>query len=438
MTLIQAKPQTDPRYLPTNKAFAPDWILFVLTLLLVSFGIVLVYDASYPLAEAQDWTGNDPMYYLKRQATFAVIGLAFMGVMSRIPYWKLAKVADVGMILTFAMLVYVHFAGHGAQGAERWIKIGPVQLQPSEFAKVFLVLYLAKCLAQRPRIAQNPLGAGLWSLVIVPVATIFAVEREPDLGTAITLFGAALLMLFTGGVKKRWIAAALAGAFLAGLFLSVAKGTDSYRWKRIETFMNPEADVKGAGWQVKRGTIALGTGGLTGLGLGESREKFPGNLPAQRTDFVFAILGEEFGFVGTTFTIGLLFALVARGYHIAGRSKDPFGSLLATGITSIIAVQAFENIAVVTGVIPATGIPLPFLSYGGSSLVATLGSLGVLLNISQHPFRRSPREMREELKRVADEEDARAATDVARPGAGAWRSPAVGRHGIIVGPEARN
>ena len=151
-----------------------------------------------------------------------------------------------------------------------------------------------------------------------------------------------------------------------------------------------------------------------------------------------AILGEEFGFVGTTFTIGLLFALVARGYHIAGRSKDPFGSLLATGITSIIAVQAFENIAVVTGVIPATGIPLPFLSYGGSSLVATLGSLGVLLNISQHPFRRSPREMREELKRVADEEDARAATDVARPGAGAWRSPAVGRHGIIVGPEARN
>ena len=400
--------KTDPRYLPTDKAFAPDWILFVLTLLLVSFGIVLVYDASYPLAESQNWTGNDPMYYLKRQAMFALVGLGFMGVAARIPYWKLAKVANVGMILTFLLLVYVHFAGHGAQGAVRWIKVGPVQIQPSEFAKIFLVLYLAKCLAQRPRIALDPLRAGAWSLVLVPVATIIAVEREPDLGTAITLFGAALLMLFTGGLRKRWIAAALAGAFVVGLGLSLAKGTDNYRWKRIETFMNPDADVKGAGWQVKRGTLALGTGGMTGMSLGESREKFPGNLPAQHTDFVFAILGEEFGFVGTTVTIGLLFALVARGYHIAGRAKDPFGALLATGITSVIAVQAFENIAVVTGVIPATGIPLPFLSYGGSSLVATLGSIGVLLNISRYPFRRDPKELARELRRVSDEADTRA------------------------------
>ncbi|MBC7808266.1 MAG: putative lipid II flippase FtsW [Akkermansiaceae bacterium] len=438
MTTTINQTKSDPRYLPVDKAFAPDWILFVLTLLLVSFGVVLVYDASYAIAESQDWTGNDPMYYLKRQALFAVVGLIFMGIVSKIPYWKLAKFADAGMILTMAMLIYVHFAGHGAQGAERWIKIGPVQLQPSEFAKVFLILYLAKCLALRPRIAQQPLTAGIWSLVLVPVATILAVEKEPDLGTAITLFGAALLMLFTGGVKKRWIAAALAGAFMAGLFLSLAKGTDNYRWKRIETFMNPDADVKGAGWQVKRGTIALGTGGALGLGLGESREKFPGNLPAQRTDFVFAILGEEFGFVGTTLTITLLFGLIARGYHIAGRSKDPFGSLLATGITSIIAVQTFENIAVVTGVIPATGIPLPFLSYGGSSLVATLGSIGVLLNISQHPFRRDPRDMARELRRVADESEARASASVPTPGASSWRSPVSGRHGMIVGPEVRN
>ncbi|MBC8141126.1 MAG: FtsW/RodA/SpoVE family cell cycle protein, partial [Armatimonadetes bacterium] len=282
----------DPRYLPTDKAFAPDWILFVLTLVLVSFGIVLVYDASYAFAESVKYTGGDSMYFLKRQAVFAVIGLVFMGVMSQISYWKLVRVANVGMVITFALLLYVHFAGHGAQGAERWIKLGPIGVQPSEFAKVFLVLYLAKCLAQRPRIAQSPLAAGLWSLVLVPVATIIAVEREPDLGTAITLFGAALLMLFTGGVRKRWMVAALAGAFVVGIFLSVAKGTDSYRWKRIETFLNPEADTKGSGYQVKRGTIALGTGGVTGLGLGESREKFPGNLPAQRTDFVFAVLGE--------------------------------------------------------------------------------------------------------------------------------------------------
>ena len=432
--MTQTKP--DPRFLPTDKALPPDWILFVLTLLLVSLGVVLVYDASYAFAESVKYTGGDSMYFLKRQAVFAMIGLAVMGVMSQVPYWKLARVANGGMIITFAMLVFVHFGGHGAQGAERWIKLGPIALQPSEFAKIFLVLYLAKCLAQRPRLAQSPLAAGLWSLVLVPVATIIAVEREPDLGTAITLFGAALLMLFTGGMKKRWMVAALAGAFVAGIGLSVAKGTDSYRWKRIETFMNPESDTKGAGYQVKRGTIALGTGGVTGLGLGESREKFPGNLPAQRTDFVFAVLGEEFGFLGTTATILLLFLLVARGYHIAGRSKDPFGGLLATGITSVIAVQAFENIAVVSGVIPATGIPLPFLSYGGSSLIATLASVGVLLNISRYPFRRDPREMARELKRVSDEAEARA--EAATTGVGAWRSPVSGKHGMIVGPEVRN
>lgn len=435
MTTALNQTKTDPRYLPVDKAFAPDWILFVLTLLLVSFGVVLVYDASYAVAAVNN---DDPMFYLKRQAMFAVVGLVVMGIASKVPYWKLAKLADVGMIVTFVMLVAVHFLGHGAQGAERWIKFGPIQLQPSEFAKIFLVLYLAKCLAQRPRIAQRPLSDGLWSLLIVPVATIFAVEREPDLGTAIAIFGAVLLMLFAGGIKKRWIGVALAGAFMAGIVLSVAKGTDNYRWKRIETFMNPDADVKGAGWQVKRGTIALGTGGTFGLGLGESREKFPGNLPAQRTDFVFAILGEEFGFVGTTLTITLLFALVARGYHIAGRSKDPFASLLATGITSVIAVQAFENMAVVTGIIPATGIPLPFLSYGGSSLIATLGSIGILLNISQYPFRRAPREMARELRRVADESEARASAAVPQPGSNAWRSPTSGRHGMIVGPEVRN
>ena len=397
--------KTDPRYLPVDKAFAPDWILFVLTLLLVSFGVVLVYDASYALAAYDTKFTHDALYFLKRQAMFAVGGLALMGIMARIPYWKWAKLANAGLVITLLMLVAVHFVGHGALGATRWLKVGPVQIQPSEFAKAFLVMYLARVLAARPRLAANPFGEGFWALIAIPLVITLAVEHEPDLGTAIAIFLSMLLVLFVGGVKKRWIAALLALAFVAGIGLSLSKGTDSYRWKRIQTFMNPEADVKGAGWQLKRGTIALGTGGAWGLGLGESREKFPGNLPEQHTDFVFAILGEEFGFVGTTATLLLLLLLIARGFHIASRSKDPFGALLATGITGIIAVQAFENVAVVTGMIPATGVPLPFLSYGGSSLVATLGSIGILLNISQHPFRRDAREMARELKRVADEQD---------------------------------
>ena len=414
MTKTETKP--DPRYLPVDKAFAPDWILFVLTLLLVSFGVVLVYDASYALAADAGKYTHDPLYFLRRQALFALGGLVLMGVVSRIPYWKWAKVANAGLVLTLLMLVAVHFVGHGALGATRWLKLGPVQIQPSEFAKAFLVMYLARVLAARPRLAAAPLGEGLFALIVIPVVVTLAVEREPDLGTAIAIFLSMLLVLFVDGVRKRYIAGLLALAFAAGIVLSVSTGTDSYRWKRIQTFVNPEADVKGAGWQLKRGTIALGTGGVGGMGLGESREKFPGGLPEQYTDFVFAILGEEFGFVGTSFTLLILFLLVARGFHIASRSKDPFGALLATGITGIIAVQAFENVAVVTDVIPLTGVPLPFLSYGGSSLVATLGSIGILLNISQHPFRRDPREMSRELKRVADERDA--AATVATGGVG--------------------
>ena len=411
-----------------------DKSLLLAVFVLMAFSLAAIYAATS--------VRGGGMGQALRQGIYFAVGLGVCALVASRDYANLPRYVPYLYAINIGLLIAVELFSPEVKGAARWIKL-PIpgmdfKLQPSEFAKVFLILYLAKCLAQRPRIAHQPLTAGLWSLVIVPVATILAVEKEPDLGTAITLFGAALLMLFTGGVKKRWIAAALAGAFLAGLFLSLAKGTDNYRWKRIETFLNPDADVKGAGWQVKRGTIALGTGGITGLGLGESREKFPGNLPAQRTDFVFAILGEEFGFVGTTITITLLFGLIARGYHIAGRSKDPFGSLLATGITSIIAVQAFENMAVVTGVIPATGIPLPFLSYGGSSLVATLGSIGVLLNISQHPFRRDPREMARELRRVADESEARASASLPAPGANAWRSPVSGRHGMVVGPEVRN
>lgn len=390
----------------SEKRFSPDWWLFCITILLVSFGVVMIYDASYALAGETAKFKFDAMYFLKKQATAAVVGMGALFVGMRIRYWKWANFAVPLLLFTIGLLILVHFLGHGAMGAQRWIKLGPLVLQPSEFAKFSIVLYLAKVISARPRILQNVWG-GLIPVLVVTLFVIGLVEREPDLGTAVVTFLAMLTVLAAGGIKKRWIAGLLAVGFLAGVGLAAAKGFDSYRWKRVTTFVNPEADPRDSGYQVIHSRIALGTGGLLGVGFGESREKRPSALPAQHTDFIFAIVGEEFGLAGTCGVIlGFLF-LGTRGFTVAMRSKDPFGALLATGITGVITIQSIVNMGVVTASIPNTGIPLPFISYGGSSLVSTLFSIGVLLNVSQYPFRKDPRQAAREARR------ARAAAEVA-------------------------
>ncbi|HVK02632.1 MAG TPA: FtsW/RodA/SpoVE family cell cycle protein, partial [Armatimonadaceae bacterium] len=272
--------------------------------------------------------------------------------------------------------------------AERWIGYGPIHIQPSEFAKLTLLFYLARVIAARPHLPRHIFGEGCVPLLVIPLTVVILVERQPDLGTAVTVLLTAMTVLFAGGVKKRILALLLAICFVGALGMVLREGTDAYRWKRVMTFVNPEMDPQRSGYQIKHSLLALGTGGMTGVGFGESREKQFGNLPAQRTDFIFAIVGEEFGLAGTCGVLFLFALLALRGFHIAARCKDPFGSLLATGITGMISVQALVNIAVVTSSVPATGVPLPFLSYGGSSLVLTLLSVGVLLNVSQHPFSR--------------------------------------------------
>jgi cell division protein FtsW len=375
-----------------EKRFAPDWVLFVVTLMLLGLGIVMVYDASYPLASAVDYTGRDPMYFLKRQAIWGVLGVVGMFGALSIPYWKLVKIANWGLVLTILMLIAVLAMGHGAQGAQRWIGYGPIRLQPSEFAKLTILLYLARVIAARPFLPRRLFGEGFVPLLVIPLTVFVLVERQPDLGTALTLLLTVLSVLFAGGVKKRHLAGLLAFFFIAGLGFAIHKGTDSYRWKRVLTFVDPDMDPRGAGYQIKHSLLALGTGGVTGVGFGESREKQFGNLPAQRTDFIFAIVGEEFGLAGTCGVLFLFTVLAMRGFHIAARCRDPFGALLATGITGMITVQTLINIAVVTASVPATGVPLPFLSYGGSSLVLTMVSIGILLNISQYPFNRESRQ----------------------------------------------
>lgn len=371
------------------KQFAPDWWLFLVTLVLLMGGVVMVYNASFALAAEVEYTGGDAAYYGKRQALWAALGLAGMFLAMRFPYWKLAGWAFPSLIVVIGLLTAVLVFGHSAQGAQSWIGYGPIKIQPSEFAKLGLVLYLARVISANPALMRN-LWGGVVPILGVALFVILLVELQPDLGTAITLVLTLLLMLFAGGAKTKWIAALLILFGLAGLGLALRSGTDGYRWKRIITFVKPEADPLDAGYQIIHSKIALGTGGLRGVGFGESREKRLGNLPAQRTDFIFAIVGEEFGLIGTGTVLLLFLGLGARGFHIAMRTRNPFGALLATGITGMIAVQALVNIAVVTASVPATGVPLPFLSYGGSSLIPTLIGIGILLNISQHPFYRAP------------------------------------------------
>ena len=390
-----------------DRQFAPDWWLFLVTLALLGFGVVMVFSASFAFASEVEYTGFDPLFFLKRQAIAAVVGLVCLFAAMRVPYWKLRPVAVAGLVVTIGALAVVLVMGHGALGAQRWIKFGPLQIQPSEIAKLTLVLYLSHVLAANPRLMRNfwrgvvPLLAGMLVFVVLPV------ELQPDLGTAITLVLTIVLLLFTAGAKTRWVAGLLAFFFLCGLGLALRKGTDAYRWKRVITFVNPDADPQDAGYQIRHSKIALGTGGLTGVGFGESREKLKGNLPAQRTDFIFAIVGEEMGLAGTCGVLAAFLVLAARGFHIATRTKNRFGQLLATGITGMISIQALINIGVVTASMPATGVPLPFLSFGGSSLVTTLVAVGILLNISRFPYH-VDEERSQRRRRNSNKERARA------------------------------
>jgi cell division protein FtsW len=369
---------------PREREYTPDWWLFLVTLLLLSAGVVMVFNASFAFATE---VHGDPWYFVRKQALWAVVGVAGMFAAMRVPYWKLAKLAVPALILVIGLLGAVLVIGHGALGAQRWIGVGPIKIQPSEFAKLAVVLFLARVIAARPARMRH-LWTGVLPILAVVLFVILLVELQPDLGTAITILLTSLLVLFAGGAKTRWMVALLALFALAGTGLALRHGTDGYRWKRMITFVNPDADPMGSGYQISHSMIALGSGGATGVGFGQSREKRLGNLPAQRTDFIFAIVGEEMGLVGTGAVLLFFLLLAARGFHIASRTKSPFGALLATGITGMITVQSLVNIGVVTASLPATGVPLPFLSYGGSALVPTLIGIGILLNISQYPYYR--------------------------------------------------
>jgi cell division protein FtsW len=348
-------------------------ILILVTLALVAFGLVMVYSATSAAAAVG---GNDPSYYLKRQGIYAALGIALMVVAQRWDYRRLRPLAPVLVLGSLVLLAAVLVIGPAINGARRWISVGPAVFQPSELAKLALAVWAAAYLAKRPaprdlRELARPVGSltGLFALLLI---------LEPDLGTAIALLVMLAGMLLVTGTPTRVLAAALSIAAALG---TAAIWFEPYRRARFFAFLHPWHDAQGTGFQIVQALIGMGSGGILGVGLGQGVQKIF-YLPEAHTDMMLANIGEELGLVGVAGVIAAYGLFAYAGLSIALRCRDPFGKRLATGLTVLVCGQASINIAAVMGIAPLTGIPLPFLSYGGSSLVVLLASVGILLNIA--------------------------------------------------------
>jgi cell division protein FtsW len=348
-------------------------VLILVTMGLVAFGLVMVYSATSASAALAN---GDPAYYLKRQAIYAVLGVVLMVVCSRIEYRALRALAPVLMVASVVLLLAVLVMGRAANGASRWLSFGPLIFQPSELGKLALAIWAAGYLARRKppkNLSQLWRPIGLVTLVFCGLILV-----EPDLGTAIAIVVMVAAMLLVAGTPGRTLGVGLGIVGALGLF---AVWLEPYRRARLFSFLNPWQDAQGAGFQTVQAMIGLGSGGIFGVGLGQSVQKV-NYLPEAHTDMIFAIIGEELGLVGATAVIAAYGAFAYLGLKIALQCRDPFGKRLAAGLTALVCGQAAINLAAVMGLAPLTGIPLPFVSYGGSSLVVALACVGILLNIA--------------------------------------------------------
>jgi cell division protein FtsW len=348
-------------------------LLLLITLALVAFGLVMVFSAT----SGQATLGNgDASYYLRKQGLYALVGLVLLVLARRWSYRALRPLAPTLLAVSLGLLVAVLAIGETVNGAKRWLQFGPAVFQPSELAKLALVVWVAAYLSRRP--APRTLGE-----LIKPIGLVIGVFcalflAEPDLGTAITVVVMLGGVLVVSGAPARLLATA-GGLAVAGVL--AAAWFEPYRRARLLSFLNPWDDPQGAGYQTVQAMLGLGSGGIFGAGLGEGVSK-NFYLPEAHTDMIFAIVGEELGLVGTTALIGAYAAFAYAGFRVALACKDPFGKRLAAGITTLVCGQALINIAAVMGIAPLTGITLPFVSYGGSSLVVGLAGVGILLNIA--------------------------------------------------------
>ena len=363
------------------KRVSVDRWMFTVTCILVFVGLVMIFSASAVMAKERFGSAYE---FLFKQLMWAVAGLAVMVVAMMIDYKRLRHPALVftSLGLTTLFLISVFFLDR-AHGTHRWFHLGPVSFQPSEFAKPAIILFLAWFL-QNKKLDNKTKSLDDWRTTLLPAVAPTAVFLalivfQPDLGTAIACAGITACILFVAGIRLRYFGYALAASIVPLYFLIFHV---SYRKDRITAFLNPYSDPQGVGFHIIQSLIAVSTGGITGLGLMEGKQKLF-YLPEPHTDFIFAVTAEELGLVGALAVIVLFAIFLWRGTRAALRTQDNFGRFLAVGITSMITLQAFINISVVLGLMPTKGIPLPFVSYGGSSLFVTLACVGVLLNITK-------------------------------------------------------
>lgn len=361
-----------------------DFILCITVLLLLSLGIIMVLSASAP--SALSTTGNS-YTYVKKQLLFAIAGLFVMFFLSKVDYrfykkyyWYIYFVS--WMVL---LLVVVPGLGYSVKGATRWIKIGGFQFQPSELTKIGMIIFFAGYLSDHKSELQEFKRGFLKPLafLIPPIGILYVVQNHFSVSLVIAVI--VLVMMFMAGSRlKYFLVVGIVGvsAILGLLGIMQMKGSESFRLDRISTYFDPWADAQGTGYQTVQSLYAIGSGGMFGLGLGNSKQKYL-YIPEPHNDFIFSILAEELGFFGCILVIALFAIFIWRGILVSMKAKDMFGSLVAIGITTLIAIQAVINIAVVTGTVPTTGMSLPFFSYGGTALLLLLANIGILLNISR-------------------------------------------------------
>lgn len=348
--------------------------------ILLAFGLLMVLSASSPIAYASEATNHDSFYYFKKQLLWAILGSVGMFVTANYDYRKLKQWAFLALIISVILLILVLIPGIGRKinDARRWIYIGPINFQPSEVAKITTIIFFAYSLSKNYKNLKYFTVFIFYIGVIGIIAAI--IMAEPHFSCTMLIVATLMIMLFVAGAKLSHFCL-LAAPAAVGVVALVAMAP--YRMARVTTFLNPFEDIQGSGWQIVQSLYAIGSGGIFGAGLGQSRQKFM-NIPEPQNDFIFSILAEEFGLLGTILVVAMFIFLIVRGVKIALSAKDLFGTLLATGIIAMIAIQAIINIAVVTSSMPVTGMPLPFFSYGGTALAITMTEMGIILNVSKH------------------------------------------------------
>jgi len=360
-----------------------DYITLIIVLLLAIFGILMVFSASYYVTVS---TANDALYYLKRQGFWVCVGLGALVFTSVFDYHKYYKWGNVLLVTSLVLLVLVLLIGIEVNGARRWLGYGFARITPSELSKVFMIIWTSVYLARTP---ENIKGQGLAVLFAVMGMHFILVVKQPNLSTAIVIVMIMVAIMIVGGLNLWWIGAG-AGAAAAGTFFILTFMQDSHWYSRLTNWVDPFADSQGEGYQVSQSIIALGNGGMKGLGFGNSIAKNL-YLPEPQNDFILAVIGEELGYIGFIILMAVYMLLLFRLIMIALRASDRLGFYLATGVAVMLGLQVIINVAVVTASMPATGITLPFVSYGGTSMIVFMAAIGIALNVSSQGRKKAKR-----------------------------------------------